>query len=422
MTTSISPTLAMNQLAQLMEGKGRKVFKYGFGQSPFPVPGIFEEELKKYAAEKDYLPSAGLPALRVAISDYYKRKHSFDISPDHVIIAPGSKMLLFLIRMCVDGYSLLPAPSWVSYAPQAAALHQKVKWLHTSLESGWLPDPEEIDVFCNKHPKERHLLIINYPSNPTGTIPNTFYLKELTTVCRKHNVLVISDEIYKDLCFHSDYQSLSAYYPEGTIICDGISKWAGAGGHRLGYALFPTQENEIRDQIISLASETYSCVTNPVQRAAISLFEGSAELKAYNENSIKILKAVASFTYEAMKEMDIQVAPSYGGFYFYPSFVEFKEEFKKEGISGSDALCARMLEECGVALLSGTCFGRNDNCFEARWSYVDFDGKNALDHANDLSEISPENWLKKYAPKIVEGPKVLADWLAKVGITTSVLS
>ena len=409
MSISISPTLALNHLSRKLETEGRIVYKFGFGQSPFPVPKVFEEAIQKYAGEKDYLPSSGLPELKAAISQYYKSKHKATYNPDQIIIGPGSKMLLFLIRLCVDGHTILPSPSWVSYAPQAAAINKKTHWLETSLANSWLPDPDDLDDFCTKN-QSQHLLIINYPSNPTGTVPDAQYLTQLSKVCRKHNVVVISDEIYKDLCFNEIYVSISKFYPEGTIICDGISKWAGAGGHRLGYALFPKELNDIKTMAIGLASETYSCVSNPIQRAAVELYKSNSEISDYRTSCIKILKHISKYTSDKLIENDIMVRPPEGGFYVFPSFENYKPQLQEKGIHSSKELCENMLQECGVSLLNGISFGRAPDQLEARFSYVDFDGKVALDNVGSLNHDNPEKWITQYAPKIKAGITLMTDW------------
>ncbi len=320
-------------------------------------------------------------------------------------------MVLFLIRLCVEGYTILPSPSWVSYKPQAMALNKKIHWLQTSLASSWLPGPDDLHAFCKKNLTSRHLLILNYPSNSTGAIASASYLKQLGEVCRKHRVFVVSDEIYKDLCFAQNYTSISKFYPEGTIICDGISKWASAGGHRLGYAIFPKEQEEMKQKVRALASETYSCVANPIQRAAVSLFEKNIQIDDYLEVTNKILKTIASFTLQELQKLDVKVLPAFGGFYLFPSFENHRKLLAKRSIYDSRKLCENLLKESGVALLNGNCFGRKPGSLEARLSYVDFDGRMAMDHIESLSMNRREEWLRKYAPIIAEGLQALAKWL-----------
>ena len=411
MTAKISPTLALNQLSRKLEKEGKTVFKFGFGQSPFPVPAVFSEGIKRYADEKDYLPSQGLPDLKETIADYYEQNHHFSTTPEQILIGPGSKMLLFLIRLCVKGFTLLPSPSWVSYAPQADIIKRKVHWLETSFENNWLIDPDELDSFCMKNPSQ-HLLILNYPCNPTGSVGSVSYFKDIAKVCRRHNVLVISDEIYKDLSFDDDYISISKFYPEGTIICDGISKWAGAGGHRLGYSIYPPEQSDILSKSIAIASETYSCVSNPIQRAAVHLFKNDDSLLVYRKNCRNVLATIADYTYEELNKLKIQSCRSKGGFYLFPSFKFYQKALLAKGIDTSEKLCHSILKESGVALLAGVHFGRKETLLEARLSYVDFDGANALENADRIYSIHDDKWVKEFAPQIEYGVKNLGKWLS----------
>ncbi|MEM6732001.1 MAG: aminotransferase class I/II-fold pyridoxal phosphate-dependent enzyme, partial [Myxococcota bacterium] len=114
-----SATLAINEHSRALEAAGRNVFKLGLGQSPFPVPPRVVEALRNHAAEKDYLPVRGLPALREAVAEFHRRSDGIDRAETSVLIGPGSKELMFLLQLAFDGTTLLPAPSWVSYEPQA---------------------------------------------------------------------------------------------------------------------------------------------------------------------------------------------------------------------------------------------------------------------------------------------------------------
>jgi aspartate/methionine/tyrosine aminotransferase len=122
----LSPTLAANELAQMRRVKGLPVLHMGFGESPFPVPPRLEKALAEAAGLKQYLPTAGLEALRTAAIAYYADKTGLDPAAFDVIIAPGSKLVLYGLQMAVEGDLLLPVPSWVSYEPQARMLGTEV--------------------------------------------------------------------------------------------------------------------------------------------------------------------------------------------------------------------------------------------------------------------------------------------------------
>ena len=126
-----SSTLAINETSRELEKKGKKIFKFGFGQSPFMVPQDVVNELKNNANQNKYLPMQGLSELREAVAKYTSNKKNYNYKSENVIIGPGSKELMFLLHIIFDGEIILPAPSWVSYAPQAILGRNKVQILQT---------------------------------------------------------------------------------------------------------------------------------------------------------------------------------------------------------------------------------------------------------------------------------------------------
>ncbi|MGD8938019.1 MAG: aminotransferase class I/II-fold pyridoxal phosphate-dependent enzyme, partial [Gammaproteobacteria bacterium] len=165
---STSATLAINERSNQLHNAGKKLYRLGLGQSPFPVPDPVVEALKNNAHQKDYLPVQGLLALRHAVSEYYSRKYNIIADADSVLIGPGSKELLFILQLVYYGDLVIPAPSWVSYMPQAQIIGRHIRWISTSKENNWLLMPEELEKLCQEDPYRPRLLILNYPSNPTG--------------------------------------------------------------------------------------------------------------------------------------------------------------------------------------------------------------------------------------------------------------
>ena len=132
-----SSTLKINEISRELEEKGQKVFKFGFGQSPFQVPQDIVSELKDNAHQNKYLPMQGLKELRDTVAKYTSNKKGYSYKSDNVIIGPGSKELMFLLHIIFDGEIILPVPSWVSYAPQAILGRNKVHNLLTKIENNW---------------------------------------------------------------------------------------------------------------------------------------------------------------------------------------------------------------------------------------------------------------------------------------------
>ena len=393
-----SSTLRINEISNELESKGKKIFKFGFGQSPFEVPKDVVDELKNNAHQNKYLSIQGLSELRAAISKYSNTKNSQNYTAENIIIGPGTKELMFLLQLLFDGDILLPAPSWVSYAPQALLGRNKVHWIITTSENNWFPTPEEIEKVILKNKDKNYLLFLNSPNNPSGQICNN--LKEISAIAKKYNILILSDEIYSELSFDENFRSISQFYPEKTIISTGLSKWCGAGGWRLGYFIIPEALKELRDSLKVLASETFTSVSAPIQYAAIAAYSNNHD--EYINNSRSILKAVGEYVYENLKSNKININKPQGGFYLMP-------EFLIEKFSTAEEMCKNILEETGVVLLPGSDFGLSKERMLARLSFTDFNGHEFMSNVKKNKKVDL-NQLSKFAPKIVEGTKKLKTW------------
>ena len=393
-----SSTLAINETSRKLEEQGKKIFKFGFGQSPFKVPADVVEELKNNAHQNQYLPMQGLSKLRDAVAKYTSSKKNFNYKSENVIIGPGSKELMFLLHIIFDGEIILPAPSWVSYAPQAMLGRNKIKILQTKAENNWFPTAKEIEELILKEKNKNYLLFINSPNNPSGQICEN--LEEIAAVANKYNLIILSDEIYSELSFEKNYKSISSYCPEKTIVSTGLSKWCGAGGWRLGYFIVPNSLNKFKDMINVLASETFSAVSAPIQYAAIKAYEN--DHSDYINKSRNILKAVGNYVYENLKSNKVLINKPQGGFYLMPEFLNKK-------FNSSTEMCDDILNKTGVALLPGSDFGFDQNRMLARLSFTDFDGKKFMEEIEDNTKID-DTLINELAPKIVEGVDKLKKW------------
>jgi aspartate aminotransferase len=305
---------------------------------------------------------------------------------------------MFLLHVIFDGEIILPAPSWVSYAPQAILGRNKIKILQTKRENNWFPTAQEIEEVILKDRNKNYLLFLNSPNNPSGQVCEN--LEEISNVANKYNLIILSDEIYSELTFIDDYKSISNFCPEKTIISTGLSKWCGAGGWRLGYFIIPKGLNNIKKMINVLASETFSAVSAPIQYAAIKAYENNHS--NYINKSKNILKAVGNYVYLNLKSNKILINEPQGGFYLMPEFLNSK--FKT-----SSEMCENILKETGVALLPGSDFGFYESKMLARLSFTDFDGEKFMNSIEEDQSIDFDI-IKKLAPKIVEGVDNLKKW------------
>ena len=393
-----SSTLAINEASRKLEEQGKKIFKFGFGQSPFKIPNDVVEELKNNAHQNKYLPMQGLSELRMVVAEYTSVKKNYNYKSENVIIGPGSKELMFLLHVIFDGEIILPAPSWVSYAPQAILGRNKTQILQTKRENNWFPLATEIEEIILKDKNKNYLLFLNSPNNPSGQICEN--LEEIAVIAKKYNLIILSDEIYSELSFEEGFKSISSFCPEKTIISTGLSKWCGAGGWRLGYFIVPNSLNILRDSINVLASETFSAVSAPIQYAAIKAYKN--DHTSYIKKSRNILKAIGNYVYENLKSNKVLINKPQGGFYLMPEFLNNK-------FTSSSEMCNDILNETGVALLPGSDFGFEKTKMLARLSFTDFDGQNFMNQIKDTKKIENELILK-FAPKIVEGVDKLKKW------------
>jgi aspartate aminotransferase len=300
-----SSTLVINEKSKDLIKQGKKVYQFGFGQSPFPVPEKIVEALKNHAHRKEYLPIQGLSELREAISNDLKKKTGNNYPKENILITPGSKEAMLLMHIAFRGEIIIPAPGWVSYEPQAQIGLNKVHWLETSRINNWFPTGDEFEKKIKKIGKNKNLIfILNSPNNPSGAVCRN--LEELAKVARKYKIIVLSDEIYTDLTFKSNYNSISKYYPELTFITGGLSKWCGAGGWRLGFLAVPNKLTEFLSSLKSLASESYSTVNTPTQFAAVEAYSGNYD--DYKNKVKSILNAIGSYVYNNLKSNKVLIA------------------------------------------------------------------------------------------------------------------
>ena len=393
-----SATLAINEECNRLEKSGKKIYKFGFGQSPFPIPNSIISALKNNANKHNYLPMQGLEELRLTAADHLNKYNNSHFKKEDIVIGPGTKELMFLIQIAFKGEIILPAPSWVSYQPQALIGENKVHWLETTSDSNWFPTAKMLEDKIKKIKNKNILLFINSPNNPSGAVFKN--LEEITKVARKYKIVIFSDEIYSLLTFNNKYKSISNFYPEGTIVSTGLSKWCGAGGWRLGFVAIPNQLKEIRDSLKILCSESFTSVSAPIQYAAVEAYKGDHSI--YLESVKKILSFTGSYVYEKLKSNLINVTKPEGGFYLFPEFVNAK-------FSSSSEMCQDILKNTGVALLPGSDFGLDGKKMLARLSYTDFSGKDFLQHTASGKRLDEAD-LKKYAPNIVNGVMALKEW------------
>lgn len=406
-----SATLAINQTVARLRDQGREVCHLGFGESPFPVPPALEQALQDEAHRKSYLPTQGLPELREAVAAFYRERFGYAYPGSHVVVGPGSKELLFQLMFLLEGPLILPGPCWVSYEPQARLCNKPVFTLPGQYDQQFRVDAQRLALLLESMPQGQKLMVLNSPNNPTGLSMTQAEAVELGELCRKHQVIVISDEIYALTTEpEQPLYSLAQTYPEGTIVTGGLSKAFSAGGYRLGLALLPAGMETLRRAMVSTISETFSAVTAPVQYAALQVYGNYPAVAEHVESCTHLHRLAGNWMTERFRAMGLQCHRPTGGFYLFPGFAPFREALASQGMETATRLCTRLLEEAQVAMLPGGEFMVPDEWLHARVASVDFDGAEAL-QAWASGVRQPEALF----PSMAAGLERLEAWLKKRG-------
>ena len=367
-----SPTLAMNEKVATLRAGGQSIMHLGFGEASFPLHPLLAETLARSARSTGYAPVLGLPALREAIADYLARTRGLSCPPAHIAVAPGSKPLLYALVQLLEGDVLLPAPSWVSYAPHARLAGRHITLVETDAHDHHSITPGALDDALSQARREGadpRILILNTPSNPTGGMFAREDVEAVASWSREHGIVIISDEIYAELAHGwREHITPARFYPEGCIVTGGLSKAFSAGGWRLGYAaVLPGDAGKrLMASLQALASEIWSSASTPVQEAAITAYSDNAELAAYVQSCARLHGYTTSRLYETLVQAGLDCPRPAGGFYLYPDFAPYLEALRKRGITTGERLAHYLLDEWHIATLPGGAFGDRPDALRLR--------------------------------------------------------
>jgi aspartate/methionine/tyrosine aminotransferase len=330
------------------------------GEPDFDTPKHIREAAKK-ALDQGYThygPSAGLPELRAAVAKYSGDLRGVHINPEQVVITPGGKpvMAFAIMALVEEGDEVVyPNPGFPIYESMIDYMGGRSVPIPLRQERQFRLDAEELARMVNKHTK---LIIINSPANPTGGVLTREDLRLIAETALKHDVWVLSDEIYAEILYEGKFESISQFpdIRERLIILDGFSKTYAMTGWRIGYGIMPPK---MADKLARIQTNTNSCTATFTQRACLDALTGPrdevkrmlSEFRKRRDFIVKGLNEVPGFNC-LMPE---------GAFYAFPNI-------EKTGID-CKVLADRLLEEKGVACLSGTCFGKHGDGF-LRFSYA----------------------------------------------------
>lgn len=404
-----SATLAINQHVQKLRTNGQSVSHFGFGESPFAVHQNITQALADNRQQKSYLPGLGLPELREAIANFQNHHFATQFGAQDIAIGPGSKELIFQVLMLLPGDLLLPSPCWVSYAPQAMLLDKKAINLATDFDNHYKITPEALTHALQQSQSQQRILVLNSPSNPTGQVYSQNELEPLAQLCQQHNIIIISDEIYALVGFNGASPSLASICPERVVVTSGLSKAFSAGGYRLGFAA--SQNSDLLKKLAIVISETFSCVSSPIQYAALSAYQNDTQVMDYVGDCTSIHNIVLHYSANRFREMGLRCLDAHGGFYLFPDFSPYQQPLAERGIHSSTQLTKVLLNEAGVAMLPGEDFGCTADTLAVRTAMVDYQGPAVFEQFTTLRSNTFSEQIEQQIPNISTGLTRLADWL-----------
>ena len=393
-------------------------YRLGFGQSPFHVLPVLAKALSESIEKGHYSDAEGILELRKSIADFNKRHFDLDVDPARIVIGPGTKDIINILFGIIKGDVILPSPSWIGYRPQIHLLNKHFHIFFLKPEHDYKIKPEEFEEFIVKLHEGQHTLVLNNPHNPTGALYTKQELENLANVCRKYNILVLSDEIYAlDTYDFSKFTSMGKIYPEGTFVTNGLSKDRSAGGYRLGSCILPTTSSEKLDSDYKkVAATIYLNVSTPTQYAAIKAYEANSEIDDYINTTREIHRIMGTYLSEEWDKVEgvITTKPQ-GAFYFFAGFNQLNEDLKRKNVMISNQL-GELLLLCPfhIAVVTGdACMLEPDN-YGARIAFVDYDGKKTFD---DYKNNKPQNateemeFVLRNAPLMVRSVDSLKEWV-----------
>ncbi len=364
-----SPTLSLSAKAKEMKDSGIDVINFGVGEPDFNTPEYIKQAGHQAidANFTRYTANAGIIELRKAICAKLKRDNGLEYDPKNVLVSPGAKasILNILIAVC-DNHDqvIIPVPYWVSYPYQVMLADADPIYLQTEEENSYKIMPHVLEQFIAENPCAK-VLLLNSPSNPTGAVYSREELKAIAGICIKHNILVISDEIYERLVYdgeeHVSIASISPEMQEQTVVINGVSKAYAMTGWRLGYAAGPANVIAAAGRV---QEHSTSCVNSIAQKACVTAL---AEEDDSIEGMRQEFELRRNFMYEELSKIpNLKVFMPKGAFYIFPDISWYLNN-NKLGIQNSDQFCDMLLHSYHVALVAGSSFGSANT---VRFSYA----------------------------------------------------
>ncbi|WKE71324.1 MULTISPECIES: pyridoxal phosphate-dependent aminotransferase [unclassified Streptomyces] len=415
---TMSATLAADEALARRRRAGEEVLSLAGGEIGLPVLTGLRERLGAAADRNAYGPVAGSAALRSAAAGYWGRR-GLAADPALVVCGPGSKPLLFALLLAVGGDVVVPVPGWVSYAAQARLAGARPIPVATLPGEGGVPDPaalREAVVLARAAGRDPRCVVVTLPDNPTGTVATPGTVERLARAARELDLVVVSDEIYRDLVFDPARPAVSpaAFAPERTVVTTGLTKNLALGGWRLGVARLPEGPlgREVHTRLVGIASQIWSSTAAPVQAAAAWAFAEPPEVVAYMAAARRLHEKVVRAAAERFTAAGAALAPVRATCYLYPDFHPLRDRLAAvHDVRGGDALAALLADRYGVGLLPGTAFGESAHCLRLRVATSRLYGETDAERLAALDAPEPTRlpWIRAALDRVTD---VLTDLTA----------
>lgn len=373
MTSAIlepSPTLASKELAS------RDPERYpltGFGEVAFPLAELFPLGPELVEGAGAYAPVLGLAATREAAAAYFAARHGRPCAPDRVVVTPGSKTFLHGLMTVVPGDVVVPVPAWPTYLAQARLLGRQVVAVPLDPADGYQPRAAALRGAvreARRRGADPRLLILNTPCNPTGVVYERQAVAAACEVAREEGLLVVSDEIYAELAFaETEFTSPFTFLPGQTAVATSLSKWAGCGGWRAGFARLPEgpRGTELATRLEAVGGATWTCCSVPAQRLIAALVGRADQAAAVQALSADVHAFVAGQVLAVLDEFGVSCVRPGGAFYLYPDLAPVAGLLRRRtGADDGRALEAHLFEAYSLPVLAGYHFGEPPSSLRVR--------------------------------------------------------
>lgn len=360
-------TIAMTQKAREYKAQGKDVISLSIGEPDFDTPDFIKEAAKKAIDENysHYPPVAGFPELKEAIIRKFKRDNNIDYKPSQIVVSTGAKQSIYNTFQCIlsDGDEvIIPTPYWVTYADIVEISGGKPVFVQTTVESKFKASVEMLEKAISPKTKA---LIFSSPNNPSGCVYSKEELHEIAKFAKKHDLIIVSDEIYEHIVYGEKMTSIASF-PEAydrTVTINGLSKAFAMTGWRIGYIGAPEKIAKACD---TLQSQVTSGANSIAQRAAITALDADLSEIQYMIDAFEKRRALMMKWVEEIE--DFKMPEPEGAFYIFPDVsATFGKTYKGKLVQNADDLSMLILDEAYVSTVSGSAFGM-DNCL--RISYA----------------------------------------------------